>query len=234
VPVLPVREVLRATPRTRIIRIELEDTAFAFTAGQAVLVGLQRSTVRKPYSIACSPRQARELKALELLVQIDDSGAPDPHLERATPGMALSVEGPFGVFGLPPGIEEDHVLFVAGGTGIAPLRAMLWDLLDRPAHTQLSLIYSARSTDEFGYEAELRQLADGGRLRLRQTVTREEPEGWTGPRGRVDGAMVQSMLVSPATRCVLCGPPGMVSTTSALLKAAGVPEGRILTETFVG
>ena len=99
--------------------------------------------------------------------------------------MSVDVEGPVGSFTFPPAPAEHRFLFVAGGTGIAPLRAMLHEALARPAPTQISVIYSARTPNEFAYGPELRALAAAGRLSLWQTVTREAEEHWDGAQGRI-------------------------------------------------
>jgi ferredoxin-NADP reductase len=229
---LQTREVVRATPRTRIIHLDLDEQPFEFRAGQAVLVGLHGSSLRKPYSIACSPGQASRDGALELLVQIDDADVANPHLERLAQGTEVDVDGPLGTFGLPPEIDEDDLLFVGGGTGIAPLRSMLWDTLEHRPVQHIALIYSARSVDEIAYEQELRKLADSGRVDVRLTITRDGRESWLGPRGRIDTALIQSTIRKPETRCIICGPPGMISDVTRLLLAAGVDRSRILTETF--
>jgi ferredoxin-NADP reductase len=229
---LQTRDVLHSTPRTRIIRIDLGAEPFSFTAGQAIVVGLHGGTLRKPYSIACSPRQAARTNQLELLVQIDDPDLANPHLERLTPGTLVDVEGPFGTFGIPEDAPEHDVLFVGGGTGIAPLRSMMWDMIERQPSNHLALIYSARSVDEIAYIDELRRLTDEGRVDVRLTVTRDGRESWLGPRGRIDAALVRSVVRTAETRCVLCGPPSMVASVSELLRGAGVEDDRILTETF--
>lgn len=229
--VLPAREMIRSTPRTRIVRLGLADHPFLFTAGQAVMVGVHGGAVRTTYSIASSPGQTARSNALELLVLIDDSREPSPHLERLRPGDLVDVEGPFGTFVLPRDIEERDILFVAGGTGIAPLRSMLWDTIERGAPNRLALIFSARSADEFAFESELRRLGTERRLDLRLTITREAL-GWLGPRGRIDSALIQSVIRTVDTRCVLCGPPAMIDTVSTLLTAAGVSGEKIQTETF--
>lgn len=232
-PVLQTRDVVRATPRTRIIRIDLGAHAFPFNAGQAVIVGLHDSPLKKPYSIACSPRQASESRTIELLVQIDDSDVADPHLERLAPGTLVDVYGPLGSFRLPSMDPDADVLFVAGGTGIAPLRSMLWDVIEQQPGRRLALIYSVRSADEIAYEEELRTLASRSRLDLHLTITRTGRDQWLGPRGRIDRALVQSVVRTPVgTDCVLCGPPPMIRDVTALLVAAGVPPQRIVRESF--
>jgi ferredoxin-NADP reductase len=230
--IVPAREVIRATPRTRIIFVELGDDRFAFHAGQAVFAGLAESTVQRPYSIACSPGQARRANALELLVQIDDHEAPDPHLERVVTGTRLRIEGPFGSFALPSPLPERRLLLIAGGTGIAPLRAIMWDTLELDPAVALGVIYSARSPAEFAYRDELSALAADGRIRLATTATRGGPEDWTGVRGRIDERLIASMLDGQDTRCAICGPPSFVSDVTELLRRAGVGAERILRETF--
>ena len=76
-------------------------------------------------------------------------------------------------------------MFIAGGTGIAPLRAMMRHALRLP-HRNIGLFYSARTPDEFAYEQELRDLARNGEIELRQTVTRALDADWSGPRGRLE------------------------------------------------
>jgi ferredoxin-NADP reductase len=230
--VLAVRSFVQATRRNRIITIDLGNVAFDFQAGQAVFAGLANGNVRRPYSIACSPTQARQINAIELLVQIDDHTPPDPHLERASPGTQLRVEGPFGSFGLPSTLTERQLLFIAGGTGIAPLRAMMWETLAHRNDVDVSLIYSARSPDEFAYRDELSALAAEGRIDLRLTITRVTAARWTGSRGRIDGALIRSVLKSDETRCVICGPPALVKDATTTLEAAGIAADRIVSETF--
>lgn len=230
--VLTTRTVVRATPRTRLLTLALNNDSFAFTAGQAVYAGLADGSVRRPYSIASSPIATLEAGALQLLVQIDDHSAPDPHLERVTAGTRVSVEGPFGSFGLPLPVSEPHVMFVAGGTGIAPLRSMLGELLARQPDLRPTLLYSARSGQEFAFREELEAMADSGRLDLQLTVTRDRESPWSGMRGRFEGRHLRSALKTADTRCLVCGPPGLVTDTIAFLKAAGVAEERIGWEAF--
>jgi NAD(P)H-flavin reductase len=232
---LRARAIDRATPRTRIISVELDAQAFGFVAGQAVFAGLASSPVRRPYSIACSPEQAAREGAIELLVQIDDHAAPDPHLELAERGTALSIQGPFGSFSLPRGHDEHPLLLVAGGTGIAPLRSMMWHRLETaPDAPLIKLLYSARSPEEFAYAEELTRLAAAGRIQLLRTVTRTAGADWDGTRGRLNRELLTRLIDEEPTRCVLCGPAALVADAGAILKDFGVPENWILTETYAG
>lgn len=228
--VLPALEVIRATPRTRIIRMALQQHDFPFVAGQAVSVGLHDGIVRKPYSLACSPHQAAASGSLELLAQVEESDTPDPHLERALPGTLLEVSGPFGTFRLPDPFMARDLLFIAGGTGIAPLRALLWEALESGHAARITVLYSARSPEELAYGSELAGLAAEGRIALVETVTRGATQAWSGRRGRIDAGLIARVLRTPRTHGLICGPPAFVTAMTALLTDAGVPDTLIVVE----
>ncbi|OFW42273.1 MAG: hypothetical protein A3J29_12170 [Acidobacteria bacterium RIFCSPLOWO2_12_FULL_67_14b] len=227
---VPVRQVVHATPRTRILNLDLEATAFHFRAGQALMIGLQGSPLRKPYSIASAPWEVAKTGVMQVLVQIDDSGALDPHLELAAPGTVLDVEGPFGTFELP--MDSRPLLFIAGGTGIAPLRSMLMERLLRSGAPRVGLVYSVRVPEELAFRAELDALQTAGRIAAYFTVTRDNTATWTGRRGRIDRALLQDALPSTDAYCFVCGPPQLVADTSGLLRTLGVDESRIQIEKY--
>jgi NAD(P)H-flavin reductase len=228
---VPVRQITRATPRIRILNLDLRASDFTFAAGQAVMLGLGGSPLRKPYSIASSPWEVVKSGIMQVLVQVEDSGGLDPHLELASPGTMLDLDGPFGSFGLPARVERP-LLFVAGGTGIAPLRSMLIEHLSRPTRHPAALVYSARSVDEFAFRPELSALESAGRISSYFTVTREEPSDWTGRRGRISEELLEEALPSTDACCLICGPPQLVSDATGLLSRLGVKEQLILTEKY--
>ena len=226
--------VVPATPRAAIVRLALGDLDFDYAAGQAVLVGRPDQDVRRPYSLATAPHEAARDRAVELLVGLQPDGTAGPHLDDVAAGDMLEVIGPVGSFVLPSEIEARQLLFVAGGTGIAPLRAMIHDALHRHPTVGLSLLYSARTPEEFAYGSELRALAGAGRIRLVQTVTRH-PEGeWTGERGRLNRSHVTRLLAGRETLCYVCGPHAHVEDVPRLLRDVGVDSARIRLEELGG
>lgn len=230
---LPIVYARQETPRNRVIRLDLQHHSLPFEAGQYVLLGQHGLDERRPYSIACSPEQSARLGVLEFLVQVGDDGSPGTHLPRLEAGVLLDVEGPEGSFTLPTGRLGSNVLFVAGGTGIAPLRAMLWQLLDSGAPPRVGLVQSGRNPDELAYAGEFRQLADAGRIHLVETVTRDAPESWQGIRGRIGRAQLEAVLPDPRPLCFVCGPDSLVEDVPRLLTTLGVPASRIFTEHWV-
>jgi ferredoxin-NADP reductase len=225
---LPIREVLPATPRARITRLDLDGQAFDYAPGQAILLASHGREKRRPYSIASAPEDARLHGWLELLVGVNADGTPGPHL-TLEPGELVDVDGPAGSFTFPPAPEERRFVFIAGGTGIAPLRAMMQRALHLP-HRNVGLFYSVRTPDEFAYETELRALAQRGEIELRQTVTRATDTAWTGPRGRLNRDALAELVHDPATLCFICGPPALVDEMPKILSDLGIPRQRIKIE----
>jgi ferredoxin-NADP reductase len=225
---LPIRDVLLATPRARVVRLDGRGETFEYAPGQAVIVGTHGQPRRRPYSIAAAPEDTRRDGWLELLVGVDAEGQAGEHLALA-PGALVDVEGPVGTFTFPDSPAERRFVFIAGGTGIAPLRAMLRHALVIP-HRDIGLFYSARTPDEFAYEPELRALAASGAIALRQTVTRANDTDWSGARGRLDRAALSELVHDPATLCFVCGPPALVAEMPALLAELGISRNRIRIE----
>jgi NAD(P)H-flavin reductase len=225
---LPIREVIAATPRARIARLDLDDQVFDYAAGQAVAIAAHGEDKRRPYSIAAAPEDARRDRWLELLIGVAADGTAGWHL-ALEPGALVDVDGPLGAFTFPAAPQERRFVFIAGGTGIAPLRAMLRHALHLP-HRNIGLFYSVRTPDEFAYEEELRALAEAGEIELRQTVTRASDTDWTGPRGRLNRDALAELVHDPATLCFICGPPALVDEMPRILADLGIPRQRIKIE----
>jgi NAD(P)H-flavin reductase len=230
---VPIADILSATPRSRLIRFDLREQPLSFAPGQAVMVGAHGQTARRPYSIASSPEQTLETGCLELLVSVEKDGSLGANFGGAARGTLVDVDGPIGAFTLPKHARDSWLLFVAGGAGIAPLRAMLDHVIREGPAYRPSLLYSARRADEFAFIDELRARSDAGLLELHQTVTRDDSSSWTGPRGRVGQAHFEALLHQPAaTLCFVCGPDAFVKESVGTITALGVPNAQIKTDSW--
>jgi ferredoxin-NADP reductase len=225
---LPVRSVVTTTPLTRLIRVDLGTRPFVFQAGQAALIGTHGQTERRPYSIASSPDDAVRHHRLEFLVKVDAMGTIGPHLAAVQPGSRIDFEGPTGAFTLGTAPAAAY-LFVAGGTGISPLRAMLRHLIATDGGVPLSVLYSARVPEEFAFRQELERLARRRLIQLQLTVT-GQTDAWDGVRGRIAMETLERALPSKDAVCYLCGPPAMVEDVPPLLRLLGVPSSQVRTE----
>jgi ferredoxin-NADP reductase len=201
---VPLARIENASSRSRLLSIDIAGHSFEYLAGQAVMMGPRGAAVRRPFSIACSPERAAETRTLELLIAME-GGSEDLHW--AMPGSLVEIDGPVGTFTLPATIDQPRLLFVAGGTGIAPVRAMLDHVLRVHPSERISLLYSTRRSDEFAFVDEFRAHERQGRLELHQTVTRDDSTAWDGKRGRIGRSHFEAVLHEPAsTLCFICGP----------------------------
>lgn len=227
---LPVRSIVATTPLTRLIRLDLGSRPFVFQAGQAALIGTHGQTERRPYSIASSPDDAERHHRLEFLVKVDAQGSIGPHLASVERGTRIDFEGPSGAFTLAGGPPAASYFFIAGGTGISPLRAMLRHLIASESGARLSVLYSAKVPEELAFREELERLARRDLIQLHLTVTGEPGIAWAGPRGRITMEALRGALPSKEAVCYLCGPPAMVDDVPPLLRQLGVPSSHVRTE----
>ena len=142
-----------ATPRALHVRLRL-DGPFSFAPGQAALVGAHGSGERRPYSIAVGPEEAARSGCLEFLIGLGPDGTPGPHLPRAEPGERVDVEGPLGAFTFPDAPAERNFLFVAGGSGIAPIRSCCITCWRSIVLAGVARIQRARAPEELAFDAE--------------------------------------------------------------------------------
>lgn len=214
------------------MRLALGHHRFSYRPGQSVQVALHGEPLPRHYSLADAPAYARANRSLELLVKDAPEGSAQPYLQALERGTLIDVEGPIGSFVYPRRRPQQDSLFVAGGTGIAPVRAMIRHALRQKDGGRLSLLYSAKTPREFAFGQELQQLARAGALHLMQTVTQEADESWTGARGRISAQRLKPLVHTPSTLCFICGPPAFLDAISAALTELDIAPSHILTENW--
>jgi NAD(P)H-flavin reductase len=227
---IPIRESLAVTPRAHVIRLDLQGEQFPYHAGQAAYLRPEGAGKRRPYSIASAPEQTSATGLLEFLVQTDDDGSSGVSKDVIQPGSMVTLEGPIGSFRFPEHPYERHFLFIAGGTGIAPLHSMLWHALLAERGGHITLIYSVRSPEDLAYLDEFDGLASTGRIDFHHTVTRAASEGWAGRQGRIDATYLRPLIAPGDTLCFLCGPPALVGEIPKVLHDLGVQDNQIMME----
>jgi len=202
----------------------------SFNAGQYVRIKVPGTEEWRSYSMCSTPR---ELPRMEFLVRIIPGGVMSEYLRQARPGERLQVEGPLGAFILHPG-KGLHV-FVAGGTGLAPILAMI-DEIRRASgpKPKLLLSFGCASDANFFYrdEIELRQWWIP-QLEVRLSADRVEDSN----SGLLQGTPVDAIGAEPITdlnaSAYLCGPPPMIEAARRRLAELGMSPERIYAERFV-
>jgi len=126
-------------------------------------------------------------------------------------------------------IKGRDLVFVAMGTGVAPLRSALRHVLQRKDEFgQLVVLYGARTPDDFCYRDETETWEDAG-VELRQVISRPDGHDWSGPTGYVQSLLdnVLPNLASPVA--LICGSSEMIDQTRERLGKMGFKPEEILT-----
>jgi ferredoxin-NADP reductase len=188
---------------------------------------------QRSYSISSAPTDKPQL---EITVERVDGGEVSPFLlDELREGDQIELRGPIGgYFTWMPG-DGGPLLLVGGGSGVAPLMAILRARSMAGDRTPVRLLYSARNADELLYRAELDRLAAAGDgFELIITLTRGAPDGWTGERGRIGRDMLaaRGFPAGERPRIFVCGPTPFVEACADALVALGHEAARVKTERF--
>ena len=194
------------------------------------LTGDDGYQAERSYSIASAPGEP-----VAITVERLDDGEVSPYLTQDVQlGDEIEVRGPIGgYFVWEPVLDGDApLLLAAGGSGVAPLRAMLRHRMRLGSSVPVRLLYSVRSLAEVIYRAELDEPSDGAAVIY--TLTRQQPPGWTGYARRVDQQMMAEVAwpVAQEPLAYVCGPTNFVEAVAGDLVALGYPAQRVKTERF--
>ena len=222
------------TPRTRSLFLEVPGWK-RHKAGQHVDVRLTAEDgyqAQRSYSIASAPEDRR----LTLVVERLEDGEVSPYLtDVLRAGDGLELRGPIGGWFTWEAREGGPLLLVAGGSGIAPLMAMIRHRAAARSDAPARLLYSSRSREDAIYAEELDHLSAGdGTLEVFHTLTRSQPPGWTGYSRRIDREMLEEVGWPSEERPLVfvCGPTPLVETVATVLVELGHNPARVKTERF--
>ena len=211
------------TSTAKTFRLALDEPA-EYLAGQHYVLRLTAPdgyTASRSYSVASAPDGTNEF---ELTIEHLPGGEVSSFLyDGAEPGDELEVRGPIGGWFVWPG--DTPALLVAGGSGIVPLMAMV-RLARRLGHPDLvQLVVSVRNPEQLYFSDEV----SGPQTTI--LYTREIPEGWSRPPGRLTTNDLPSSVPGSATAFV-CGSAGFADAATDALLGAGVSSERIRVERF--
>jgi ferredoxin-NADP reductase len=186
----------------------------------------------RAYSIASAPDGSR----VELAVERLDDGEVSPYLAgELRRGDQLELRGPVGGYFVWEPDRGGPLLLVGGGSGVAPLMAMVRHRAATGSQVPTRLLYSSRSLEDVIFREELERLdAAGDGLTVTHTLTRAQPPGWTGYARRIDAVMLEEVGWRPGERPLVyvCGPTRLVEAVAGQLVALGHDPARVRTERF--
>jgi ferredoxin-NADP reductase len=230
--VADVVDVVTETPRVKTIAFDVPGWP-GHRAGQHVDVRLTAEDgyqAQRSYSIASTADGTR----IELTVERLDDGEVSPYLtDELRPGDQIELRGPVGGYFVWEPAQGGPLLLVAGGSGVAPLMAMIRARAAAASEADTRLLFSSRSWDDVIYRTELERL-EGDGLRVVHTLTRSQPRGWTGYARRADAEMLAEVGPSAPERpqVYVCGSTPFVEAVAEALVQLGHDPQRIKTERF--
>lgn len=187
----------------------------AFLPGQYVNIDVPGGGAHRSYSFSTAPGDSR----LGFLIKKIPDGLMSGWLARAAPGDQLTLTGPMGSFYLRDG--DGPLLFLAGGTGLAPFLSMLEVLARAKSQRQVHLIYGVTRDLDLVLVDELVAYAE--RLPNFTFTTVVADQASDHPRkGWVTQHMPQDMLAAGEFDLYLCGPPPMVDAVRRYLDENGI------------
>ncbi len=200
-------EILKDTPDVEVFRYKAQDgTTLSFDPGMFVMLTyvdkVTNEKITRAFSIASAPNS----ETIDFFIHMVH-GRLTTKLEGATVGDTYYMTGPYGQFRFVPS-QDRKVLFIAGGTGLAPFMSMLKEIDAQKAGTDIILLYSVRFPNEIIRKQELDDLEAKLGMKMIVTVTRpQENDGWTGEKGHVDSNMIAKYAKDLQERTVyICGP----------------------------
>ncbi len=220
--------VVDETPRVRTLELDVPGWS-GHLAGQHIDVRLTAEDgyrAERPYSLASAPGEAPAITVERL-----EDGEVSPYLtEDVRRGDAFEVRGPIGGYFVWRPDDGGPLFLAAGGSGVAPMRAILRHRRNSGSEVRARLLYSSRTLEDVIYRAEL----DGEEVV--HTLTRAQPPGWTGYARRVDPDLLREVAWPAAYSplAFVCGPTSFVESVAAGLVGLGYSPGHIKTERFGG
>jgi propane monooxygenase reductase subunit len=210
----------------------VEPKEIKFFPGQYVDIAVPGTEITRSFSMANT--SCREDGRLEFVIKVYPDGVFSHFLDtRLAVGDRLDLTGPYGVFTLREGHDEDLV-FVGGGAGMAPILALLRSMAERGVTRKATYYYGARRRRDLCFESELRALEktlDGFRY-VPALSEPDDSDAWDGEVGLITDVVQRHESDLKGAHAYVCGPPPMVEAAVPLLAQLGVPEEHVYFDKF--
>ncbi|WP_320170995.1 FAD/NAD(P)-binding protein [Maridesulfovibrio sp.] len=230
-PYLPamatIQEVIQETPNIMTFRVTLNNPEardkFTFEPGQVGQLsafGIGEST----FVINSSPTRMDYLQ-----FSVMRTGEVTEKLHTLSAGDQIGVRAPLGNHFPYQDMKGKDIVFVGGGIGMAPLRTLLYYMLDnRKDYGKITLLYGARSPVDMAYQYELPEWLERDDLDTHLTID-SAYEGWEHNVGLIPNVLLDIAPSPDNAMAVTCGPPIMIKFTVQALAKLGFKDNQIVT-----
>ncbi len=216
-----VESIADLTASEKLLRLVRRDgEPFGHRPGQFMQVSIT-GLGEAPISVSSSPTRGSYLE-----LGIRNAGTVTGAIHKLAAGDAVALRGPFGTFFDTDALAGKDLLLIAGGCGLAPMRALIQYVEDcRDQFGDVTVLYGAKSPGDLLYKDELAQWQQSSALRCRVTV--DNVAGgtcWDGNVGLIT-TLIPPLEIDPAkTVAVIVGPPIMYKFVIKELAAKGLGE----------
>lgn len=221
-----VAEHLELNKKYHSIRLELiEPYRLEFTAGQYISLAIGEGE-RRSYSIVSTPATQH---GVDLLVDVEPGGKGSTYLKNLKPGDEVEFMAPLGIFTV---AAEPKLLFVATGSGIAPFKSMIFDLLeDKKDSREIWLLWGLRKVEEMFWAEEWRQINEFYQNFHYRLMISKPPGMWPLMAGHVDKEL-EDIKLDGSWGVYLCGNQEMIAQVSQIVQNRGVDINKIYKEKY--
>ncbi len=213
--------------------VQLPDAAPSYRAGQYAELSVEGINPR-PYSFATAPQNVRA-EQLVFHVRLVPGGEMSGWLhEQSRTGCHVNLSAPHGSFYLRD--CDGPILCVAGGSGMAPIKALLEQIAYEGFTQEVTYLFGARTQGDLYCLAEMKALAEesNGHFRFVPVLSDEPADSdWGGLRGLVTGHIENQSLDLAKCRAYLCGPPAMIDEAIDTLRRRGLGQENIFFDKFL-
>ncbi len=229
-------KIFELSPTVRTFRLRFPDGKHpTFKAGQFCMIHIQNTPEEKPrkkaYSICSAPF---ENGYVDLCIKLVEGGFATNWFWGLKEGTAVTLTVPYGGFLIKEPVDYEAI-FIATGTGLAPLRSMIKTLLHNGHPKPVTLIFGVRYENELLYSKEFRDLEKKHpAFRFIPTVSRpRDPKAWTGESGYVQNVLKKFVTDPKGREIYVCGLVPMIEAVEKAAQEIGFDKKQIHFEKYV-
>jgi sulfhydrogenase subunit gamma (sulfur reductase) len=225
--VMVIEKIIEETPNVRTFHFNFKDKKlakeFRFESGQFgqySVFGIGEA----PFCISSSPTRPDHLEfAVQRVGRVTNA------LHRLGVGAEVGFRGPYGNRFPLDALKGKNLVFVGGGIGLAPLRSLIWNVIDnRDKYKKIDIIYGARTPADLCFRYDLEAWEKDETINMVTTIDREA-DGWTGKVGLVPNVLTEVAPSAKDAVAIVCGPPIMIRFTFPALDKLGFTPAQMIT-----